>query len=174
MYIHSRIDEKANKRRGHTRDRRRSIDEQVRRTGIRERRAKRFFASTGRMENRARRNTRGNHEPAAYRWAATLPEPCSREHYQLLLPLRSQPHFARPPRALSAYSRVTTHLFPGRHTKTRACTMHPFNACFNHTTRQDFVCFSSLFSKPRRRRRNIASSNIGNYDGEERPRNSSR
>lgn len=74
------------------------------------------------MKNRARRNTRGNHEPA-YRWAATLPEPCSPEHYQLLLPLRSQPHFARPPRALSAYSRVTTHLFPTRsRTKTRRAT----------------------------------------------------
>lgn len=48
--------------------------------------------------------------------------------------------------------------FPGhgrKHVGLRACTMHPFNACLDHTTRQDFLSFSSLLSStgPRRRRR---------------------
>lgn len=120
--------------------------------GIVERRANRF-TSTGRMENRARRNTRGNHEPA-YRWAATTrallartlatasssPLPATfRAAAACALRLLACHHAP----LLRPHARGRKHV--GRYARAR-CAMHPFNACFDHTTRQDFVSFSSLLS----------------------------
>lgn len=153
--------------------------------GIVERRANRF-TSTGRMENRARRNTRGNHEPA-YRWAATTRALLARTLATASSsPLR--PHFARPPRALSAYSRVTTHLFSD-HTLadentsgvTRVHDARCTHSTHASTTRRAKISFLSPrcfragpFSRRGGGDRVVEYRNTGNYDGEERPRNSGR
>lgn len=117
--------------------------------GIVERRANRF-TSTGRMENRARRNTRGNHEPA-YRWAATTRALLARTLATASSSptLRSRPHFARPPRALSAYSRVTTHLFSG-HTLADENTSGYARARCTHSTHGSTTRHAKiLFVSPR-------------------------